>query len=76
MQTSCEAAVQGHTLFLVMVCGLQQCLVTVQAVEATAEAEQQLLMYMPTLESHGQTIHPITNYMVVLAGNWVVHENS
>ena len=74
MQTSCEAAVQGHTLFLVMVCGLQQCLVTVQAVEATAEAEQ--LMYTPTLEPRGQTIHPITNYMVVLAGNWVVHENS
>ena len=42
-----------------------------QAVEATAEAEQ--LVYKPKLDAQAQPIIPITNFVVVLSMNWALH---
>ena len=43
----------------------------VQAVEATAEAEQ--LTYKPSLDSQSRPILPITNYVIALSMNWALH---
>ena len=42
-----------------------------QAVEATAEAEQ--LKYKGDIDAEAQAILSITNYVVVLSQNWVLH---
>lgn len=42
-----------------------------QAVEATAEAEQ--LVHKSTASDQAQAIVPITNYVVILSMNWAMH---
>ena len=42
-----------------------------QAVEATGEAEW--LVYKPAVQAEAQVILPITGYVVILHGNFVVH---
>lgn len=46
-------------------------LMPVQAVEATAEAEQ--LVHKSAVDAEAQLIVPITGYVVILPQNWVVH---